>query len=53
VYELAGAGGHNTVTPDGRNAWAPGGHHQRYLLLTDTTTLTQAIDTLTDTPPRP
>jgi hypothetical protein len=53
VYKLAGAGGHNTVTPDGLNAWAPGGHHQRYLLLTDPTTLTQAIDTLIDTPPRP
>jgi len=51
VYDLAGAGGHNTVTPDGLNTWVPGGHDQRYLLLTDATRLTHAIDTLIDTPP--
>jgi len=51
VYALAGAGGHNTVTPDGLNAWVPGGHHQRYLVLTDAARLTHAIDTLVDTPP--
>jgi len=49
VYALAGAGGHNTVTPDGLNAWVPGGHHQRYLVLTDADRLTHAIDTLIDT----
>jgi hypothetical protein len=52
VYERAGAGGHNTVTPDGLNAWVRGGHHQRYLVLTNTARLTRAIDTLIDTPPR-
>ena len=51
VYALAGAGGHNTVTPDGLNAWTPGGHHQRYLVLTDTARLTHAIDALIDTTP--
>jgi Inosine-uridine preferring nucleoside hydrolase len=53
VYELAGAGGHNTVTPDGLNTWIAGGHHQRYLLLTDTARLTNAIDALIDSPRRP
>src|SRR6266536_3555961 len=53
VYELAGAGGHNTVTPDGLNTWVAGGHHQRYLLLTDTARLTNAIDALIDSPRRP
>jgi hypothetical protein len=51
VYALAGAGGHNTVTPDGLNAWVDGGHDQRYLVLTDTARLTSAIDTLIDASP--
>ena len=53
VYELAGAGGHNTVSPDGLNTWVPGGDRQRYLVLTDPARLTDAIDTLIDTPRRP
>jgi hypothetical protein len=51
VYALAGAGGHNTVTPDGLNAWVAGGHNQRYLVLTDTARLTNAIDALIDAAP--
>jgi hypothetical protein len=51
VYTLAGAGGHNTVTPDGLNAWLPGGHGQRYLVLTDAARLTRAIDALIDATP--
>src|SRR5689334_3221125 len=35
VYRLAGAGGHNTVSADGRNVWVAGGHDERYLVLTD------------------
>ncbi|HEU5111258.1 MAG TPA: nucleoside hydrolase, partial [Micromonosporaceae bacterium] len=46
VYRLAGAGGHNVVTPDGLNHWAPGGRGQRYLVLTDADRLTAAIDRL-------
>ncbi|MGC4895096.1 nucleoside hydrolase [Micromonospora sp. DT31] len=40
----AGAGGHNTVTADGLNRWQPGGHRQRYLVLTDPARLTRQID---------
>lgn len=40
----AGAGGRNTITADGINRWQPGGHHQRYLLLTDPARLTRQID---------
>ena len=42
----AGAGGHNTVAADGTNSWQPGGHHQRYLVLTDPAKLTARIDAL-------
>ena len=42
----AGAGGHNTVTADGINRWQAGGHHQRYLVLTDPAKLTRQIDSL-------
>ena len=41
-----GAGGRNTVAPDGGNAWLPGGRHQRYLTLTDPARLTVALDRL-------
>jgi hypothetical protein len=51
VYRLAGAGGRNTVTPDGLNRWVPGGRGQRYLVLTDAARLTEAIDTLLDAVP--
>lgn len=46
----AGAGGHNTVTADGLNSWQPGGHRQRYLVLTDAARLTRQIDALVDRP---
>jgi hypothetical protein len=49
---LAGAGGHNTVAADGTNAWVPGGHGQRYLVMTDAARLTNAIDALIDRVPR-
>ncbi|WP_230860672.1 nucleoside hydrolase [Actinoplanes aureus] len=49
VYELAGAGGHNVVTPDGRNIWTEGGHRQRYLVLTDPARLAGRLDALIDT----
>jgi hypothetical protein len=52
VYRLAGAGGHNVVTPDGLNRWVPGGRHQRYLVLTDAARLTVAIDELINAVPR-
>ena len=42
----AGAGGHNTVTADGINRWQPGGHRQRYLVLTDPAKLSSQIDSL-------
>ncbi|MGC4804806.1 nucleoside hydrolase [Micromonospora sp. DT233] len=42
----AGAGGRNTVTADGLNRWQPGGHRQRYLVLTDPARLSSQIDTL-------
>ncbi|MET0419599.1 MAG: nucleoside hydrolase [Actinoplanes sp.] len=48
----AGAGGHNTVTADGLNSWQPGGHRQRYLVLTDPAKLTSQIDTLLNQQPR-
>ena len=48
VYRLAGYGGHNVVTPDGLNFWAPGGHNQQYLLLTDPARLTRHLDALID-----
>ena len=51
VYRLAGAGGRNTVTPDGLNRWVPGGRGQRYLVLTDAARLTEAIDALLDAVP--
>lgn len=52
VYRLAGNGGHNVVTPDGLNFWASdGGHHQRYLVLTDATQLTRKLDALIDATP--
>lgn len=52
VYRLAGQGGHNEVFPDGTNAWAPRGHDQRYLTLTDPTRLTTALDALINQPRR-
>ncbi len=48
VYRLGGAGGHNTVSADGLNAWTPGGHGQRYLILTDAARLTRSLDALID-----
>jgi inosine-uridine nucleoside N-ribohydrolase len=42
----AGAGGHNTVAANGINSWQPGGHHQRYLVLTDPSKLRRQIDAL-------
>jgi inosine-uridine nucleoside N-ribohydrolase len=42
----AGEGGHNTVTDDGINRWQPGGHRQRYLVLTDPGKLSGQIDAL-------
>lgn len=51
VYRIAGAGGHNAVTPDGLNRWVPGGRHQRYLVLTDAARLTATIDELINTVP--
>lgn len=51
VYCLAGYGGHNVVYPDGINAWAPHGHHQQYLTLTDAARLTTALDALIDAQP--
>lgn len=52
VYALAGQGGRNVVTPDGLNAWAPHGRHQRYLTLTDPARLTAALDALINAQPR-
>jgi hypothetical protein len=49
VYRLAGAGGHNVVTPDGLNAWTEGGRNQQYLVLTDAASITSRLDTLIDT----
>jgi inosine-uridine nucleoside N-ribohydrolase len=51
VYQLAGQGGHNVVYPDGINAWAPQGHHQQYLTLTNPAQLTTALDALIDAQP--
>ncbi|BCJ47329.1 nucleoside hydrolase [Actinoplanes ianthinogenes] len=48
VFRLAGAGGHNVVTPDGLNAWTVGGHRQQYLVLTDAESLTTRLDALID-----
>ncbi len=48
VYRLAGAGGHNTVSADGLNAWVAGGHDERYLVLTDANRLTRRLDALID-----
>jgi inosine-uridine nucleoside N-ribohydrolase len=48
VYRLAGAGGHNVVTPDGLNYWATHGHGQQYLVLTDAAQLTRKLDALID-----
>jgi pyrimidine-specific ribonucleoside hydrolase len=48
----AGAGGHNTVTADGINRWQPGGHRQRYLVLTDPAKLSGQIDALLNRRPR-
>jgi hypothetical protein len=48
VYRLAGAGGHNTVSADGLNAWVAGGHDERYLVLTDAQRLTRRLDGLID-----
>lgn len=48
VYRVAGAGGHNVVTPDGLNAWTEGGQRQRYLVLTDAARLTRKLDALID-----
>ena len=50
VYQLAGNGGHNVVTPDGLNAWTDGGHRQQYLVLTDAAGLTSRLDALIDAP---
>jgi hypothetical protein len=33
AFRLTGKGGHNVVTPDGLNAWTPGGRRQQFLLL--------------------
>jgi hypothetical protein len=46
ALQHAGAGGHNTVTADGINRWQPGGHRQRYLVLTDPVKLSSQIDSL-------
>jgi hypothetical protein len=51
VFRLAGDGGHNVVTPDGLNTWTPGGRNQRYLLLTNATRLTNALDQLINSHP--
>src|SRR5215470_10410346 len=51
VYRLAGYGGRNVVYPDGINAWAPHGHQQQYLTLTDAAGLTTALDALIDAQP--
>jgi len=48
VYRLTGEGGHNVVGPDGLNAWEPGGHRDRYLVLTDAARLTRSLDALID-----
>jgi inosine-uridine nucleoside N-ribohydrolase len=58
IYGVAGAlrhageGGHNTVTDDGINSWQPGGHRQRYLVLTDPGKLNRRIDALLNRRPR-
>lgn len=51
VYGLAGRGGRNVVYPDGNNAWAPRGHHQQYLTLTDPVRLTTSLDALINAQP--
>jgi inosine-uridine nucleoside N-ribohydrolase len=48
VFRLAGRGGHVVVTADGLNRWAPGGHRQQYLVLTDPARLTHRLDALID-----
>jgi inosine-uridine nucleoside N-ribohydrolase len=52
ALRYAGAGGHNAVTADGINRWQPGGHRQRYLVLTGPAKLSSQIDALINQRPR-